>query len=462
MSTDDAATCATSQGEEKAPLSVSAAMALAKGSLESITVKLVGEVSELSDKPGYKAVYFTVKDDRSALPCMMWNNRYSACGVSLYIGALVELTGRFTLYTAKGRMNFDVFEISLAGEGELRMRVAQTARRLQSEGLFAPERKRSIPPYPERIGLVTSPRGAAVHDVLRTLRRRFPMAEVLLAGVPVEGAQAPEYLMEGLAKVADAGAEVIALVRGGGSFEDLMPFNDEQLARAIAASPVPVVTGIGHEPDTSIADMAADLRASTPTAAAEALSPSVEGIMSDLDALSRRLAHAMFNAVSARSVRVERIEASRIFSEPMRLFESEAMALDDLSMRLFAALPNQLASNKARLRKYEIVLTELMKGAALSPRHDVELSEQRLLMLGQNMLERFKGNVALSASRLDDLSPLGVVARGYSLARDVHGCIVSSVDQVKPEDALRLTVSDGIIDCKVERTDKIELSLQEF
>ena len=182
-----------SEGGHEA-LSVSAAVGLAKTALEDVVVRLVGEVSELSAKAGYKAVYFTVKDRSAALPCMMWNNRYQASGVELRVGALVELTGRFTLYAAKGRMNFDVFGVALAGEGRLRMQVAELARRLEAEGLMAPERKRALPRYPRAIGLVTSPRGAAVHDVLRTLRRRYPMARVLLAGVPVEGAQAPAQL----------------------------------------------------------------------------------------------------------------------------------------------------------------------------------------------------------------------------------------------------------------------------
>ena len=227
-------------------LSVSGAMALAKGALEGVTVRLVGEVSEVSNKPGYKAVYFTVKDQRAALPCMMWNNRFQASGVRLAVGQLVELTGRFTLYAPKGRMNFDVFSIALAGEGNLRMQVANLARKLEAEGLMAPARKRPVPAYPALVGLVTSPRGAAVHDVLRTLRRRFPLARVLVAGVAVEGSNAPAGIVEGMRAVVRAGAEVVLVVRGGGSFEDLMPFNDEGLARMIAKCPVPVVTGIGH------------------------------------------------------------------------------------------------------------------------------------------------------------------------------------------------------------------------
>lgn len=443
-------------------LSVSAAVALAKSSLESITVRLIGEISELSDKPGYKAVYFTVKDDKAALPCMMWNNRYSASGVRLSVGALVEISGRFTLYAAKGRMNFDVFSVSLAGEGELRMRVADLARRLSSEGLFAPERKRPIPSFPEKIGLVTSPRGAAVHDVLRTLRRRFPIAEVLLAGVPVEGAQAPDHLIEGLSAAARSGAEAILLVRGGGSFEDLMPFNDERLARAIAACPVPVITGIGHEPDTSIADMVADLRASTPTAAAEAVSSSAEQIESELGAFENRMLSALKRSIESHSIQVERIESSRIFSDPMRLFENEAMGLDDLSMRLFRSLPSRLDSSRSRLREYAIKMDGMLKGAAAEPRSALELLRQRFSSVGDALLDGFSGKLALASSRLEDLSPLAVIARGYSMAKDDDGAVVSSVMQVRPGDKLHVSVSDGVIDCDVAAIDRIDMSIQEI
>lgn len=443
-------------------LSVSAAMALAKSSLESVTVRLIGEVSELSDKPGYKAVYFTVKDDKAALPCMMWNNRYSANGVRLSIGALVEITGRFTLYAAKGRMNFDVFSIALAGEGELRMRVADLARRLKLEGLFEPENKIPIPALPEKIGVVTSPRGAAVHDVLRTLRRRFPLAEVLLAGVPVEGARAPEYLIEGLSETSRSGAEVILLVRGGGSFEDLMPFNDERLARAIAACPVPIVTGIGHEPDTSIADMVADLRASTPTAAAEAVSSSASRIAADIDALETRMASAQISRISSLSMMLDRLAASRVFADPMRLFENEAFALDDLSMRLFRALPGRLDSSKAKIREYSIKMHAMLDNAAAKPRSDTELLIQRFANIGDNLIRGFKGKLALASSRLDDLSPLAVIARGYGVVKDEDRKLVSSVEQVKQGDILHISVADGIIDCDVRRTDRIELSLQEI
>ncbi|MBP5313679.1 MAG: exodeoxyribonuclease VII large subunit, partial [Eggerthellaceae bacterium] len=168
--------------KENAPLSVTQALNIARQKLEEITLSVMGEVCELSDKRGYKAVYFSIKDESSVLSCHMWLNRYELCDFKLELGMMVELTGRFTLYAAKGRMSFDVFTLNPAGEGRLRLMVANLAKKLESEGLMAHERKRAIPSYPEHIAVVTSPRGDAIFDVLRTLRRRFPLAKVSVCG----------------------------------------------------------------------------------------------------------------------------------------------------------------------------------------------------------------------------------------------------------------------------------------
>ena len=413
------------------PLSVSAALALAKGALESFTLQLIGEVSEVSNKPGYKAVYFTVKDAQASLPCMMWLNRYQAAAVDIAVGMLVELTGRFTVYAPKGRMSFDVFGLTVAGEGRLRLQVANLAKQLQAEGLMRPERKRPVPAYPQRIGLVTSPRGAAVHDVLRTLRRRFPLAEVLFAGVAVEGAQAPVGLIEALHTVQEAGAEVVLLVRGGGSFEDLMPFNDEGLARAIAALDVPVVTGIGHEPDTSIADMVADLRASTPTAAAEAVSPAPEALAGLLASRARTLYTALSRRIEREAMALERLSTRPLFSDPNAVFALEAQMLDVAEDRLYRAIPAGLAREGAALEK---------AGSALAA-------------CGSTLLAPFGTALALKASRLHDLSPLAVLGRGFAIARDEGGAVLRSVLAVQAGDDIDVELSDGRMRCRVKGTE---------
>lgn len=458
--------------EEAEPaLSVSAAVGLAKGALESVVVRLVGEVSEVNDKPGYKAVYFTVKDEKASLPCMMWMNRYQAAGVQLAVGALVEMTGRFSLYAAKGRMNFDVFTVTLAGEGQLRLQVANLARELEAMGLMAADRKRPLPEYPRLVGIVTSPRGSVIHDMLRTLRRRYPLAKVLFAGVPVDGPGAADAMVDGLAKVVFAGAEVVLLGRGGGSFEDLMPFNDRRLARTIAACPVPVVTGIGHETDTTIADMVSDVRASTPTAAAEAVAPTAEETSARINALAGALNRAEERRLEGAARAVERIAALPPFREPARLFDAEALALDDLSGRLSRSLPTMLRENDHKLALLSSGIARMLPSLLGSPRASVAAARDRLALrgpaitgrfagvcdadrarlaaAGEHMPERFASAVAVNAARLHDLSPLTVIARGYAIAR-TGGAVVRSVEQAPPGSALTVTVADGVIDCTVD------------
>lgn len=417
-------------------MTVSAAMALAKRSLEDITVTIVGEVSEVSVKAGYKAAYFTVKDSSSALPCMMWNNRYRASGMQLAVGQLVQMTGRFTLYAAKGRMNFDVFSIALAGEGDLRLKVANIARKLQAEGLTDPARKRQLPALPERIGLVTSPRSAAVHDVLRTLRRRFPVARVLVAGVPVEGATAAAGIVEGLRCVVSSGAQVVLVVRGGGSFEDLMPFNDEALARSIAACPVPVVTGIGHEVDTTIADMVSDLRASTPTAAAEAVSPSQESLDAFFSSRAESLKTSSGHMLEQLGARVARVADRPVFSDPLQLFAGDAQALDMAADRLNRALPNVLARTSQA----------------------VDAERKRLKAVGPTVLSRFDHQMRSGAARLHDLSPVAVLSRGYSITRAEDGQIVRSIEQAPAGSLVEVSVADGRLSCEVKSSERDQIA----
>ncbi len=409
-------------------LSVTEAMTRAKGALETVRVRVVGEVSEFNDKPGYKAAYFTICDGSAAMPCMMWRDAYAASGISLTCGMLVELTGQFSAYVPKGRMQFTVRRLELAGEGRLRLQVAELARRLEAEGLMSEARKRPLPRYPERIAVVTSPRGKAVHDVLRTLRRRYPLAEVLLAGVQVEGEGAEEAIIEGLTVASAAGPDVIVLVRGGGSYEDLMPFSTETVARAIASCPAPVVTGIGHEPDTSIADMVADVRASTPTAAAEAVAPDLVDVAAMLSRDRRSLARALEHRVARDAHRVARVAQRPAFSDPHALLGTAAQALDLAGMRLGRAIPERLARDSQR----------------------VEYVRQRLLTAGPRMVERAASRPSLLAARLEDLSPLAILARGWSATFAKDGrTVIRSVRQVRAGDELGVRVSDGVIRCDV-------------
>lgn len=415
--------------DELRTLSVTEAMTATKRALERVPLRVMGEVSEFTDRSGYKAVYFTLSDGSSVMPCLIWRDAFLASGVVLRQGMLVEVSGALTVYPPKGRMQFQARTLEAAGEGALRMQVAAVARRLESEGFMRPERRRAVPRHPERIALVTSPRGKAVHDVIRTLHRRYPFAELLIAGVTVEGAGAVAGIVEGLRAAGGSGADVVILARGGGSYEDLMPFNDEAVARAICACPVPIVTGIGHEPDTTIADMVADLRASTPTAAAEAVAPSLAEVAARLGMSGRRLARGLAHSVHDAARRVAVVRSNPVFRDPSVLLGVFAQRLDAAAAGLPRALPAQIAADAARLD-------------AVGARLNVGWSRT---------FERAQAGVRAYASRLDDLSPLGILARGYAVCYAQDGTtVIRSVGALAPGSRVVVRLHDGSADCMVD------------
>lgn len=421
---------------KKKVLSVSAAVRLTNSILHEHTFIIEGEVSELNNKPGYKAVYFTIKDEDASLPCMMWKNRFQASGIDLHLGVKVQVTGSFNVYAPTGRMSFDVARLVLAGEGDLRARVAQLAEKLRKEGLMDVSRKRPIPQLPQSIGLVTSPRGAVVHDVLRTLRRRYPLARVVFAGVPVEGANAAQQLSMALTSVAASDVEVILLVRGGGSFENFMPFNDEGLARTIASCSKPVVTGIGHEPDTTIADMVADLRASTPTGAAQAVSPQAGELQELLQNQALRLSGSLTQRLNTSAAFLGSIGSRPLFKDPTTLYASEMQTVD-----LMQETMERLGKTFTQKQNYSL-----------------DLAASAFVRIGKSLVVPYQSQAAVITSRLNDLSPLKILERGWSITRDNQGTIIKSVTQVKPQDHITVQLLDGVLACQIEDEGISELS----
>ncbi|WP_333491380.1 exodeoxyribonuclease VII large subunit, partial [Candidatus Collinsella stercoripullorum] len=317
-------------------LSVSRAVELAASALEAIPqLTVIGEVTGFRGPHARSGhCYFQIKDDSCAVDCIVWRGSYAKRTFDLRDGMQVQFTGSFNLYKATGRMSFVARSFSLAGEGLLRQQVAALAEKLRREGLMDEARRRRIPVFCTRVAVVTSLSGAVIDDVKRTLRRRNPLVELVCVGARVQGEGAAEELVEALGRAAalDPAPDCILLVRGGGSFEDLMTFNDEALARAVAACPVPVVTGIGHEPDTSICDMVSDRRCSTPTAAAESVAPAMADLAEVLAARERRLASAASARVRTASAELDarRDRARRAMSARL---DRLSVALDALAAR---------------------------------------------------------------------------------------------------------------------------------
>lgn len=438
------------QGGRPAAISVSEALAWAKGALEGVTLVVEGEVSQFKDSPAYKAVYFPLADAGGVMDCMMWRNRYAASPVQLRAGLKVRVTGRFSVYPAKGRMQFEVFRIEPAGEGDLRERVARLARKLQAEGLMDPARKPRVPEFCQRVVVITSPHGKVKDDVARTLRRRNPMVELQYCAVQVEGPQAAAMMVEALRVAEGARPDAILLVRGGGSYEDLMPFNDERLARAVAACRVPVVTGIGHEPDTTICDMVSARRASTPTAAAESVAPAASELLAALAATARRMQEAEGRLLGAFEHSLALAAGRPVLADPRRaLVEPRRERLDFAHDRLVAALPGMVAARRAGAAGLAARLLAAAGRFGAPFESALGQRRERLLRLPEEMLAPRRGALAVEAGRLDALSPLAVIARGYAVVRDGEGRVVARAAQAREGEDVCVRLSDGALDCRV-------------
>lgn len=462
----------TASGDDA--LSVSQAVEMAAGALDALPqLTVLGEVTGFrgpNARSGH--CYFQIKDDSCAVDCIIWRGSYAKRTFELRDGMQVQFTGNFNLYKATGRMSFVARSFTLAGEGLLRQQVAALAEKLRREGLMDDARKRRIPVFCTRVAVVTSLSGAVIDDVKRTLRRRNPLVELICVGSKVQGEGAPEELIEGLARAAaiEPAPDCILLVRGGGSFEDLMTFNDEALARAVAECPVPVVTGIGHEPDTSICDMVSDRRCSTPTAAAESVAPAMSDLVDVLEARERRLVVSVSGTV--------RSAASALDGQQGRMGRAMQARLDRLSIALDAAAHRPCLASPAGMferrrsdlmqtadrftaavarsqERFEVELASMAPrlsqttSALAARRHALDLFTSRMAHEGRTLLAGRKADLAADAAALDALSPLKVLARGYSITYGPSG-VVTSASGVAAGDDIRVRLADGDVYAQVE------------
>lgn len=364
-----------------------------------------GEISNLS-RPASGHIYFTLKDSGSALKCVVWKMTAMRLPLMLQSGMAVEIHGAISVYERDGQYQLYVDAVRLSGEGALYQEFLRLKARLEAEGLFDQARKRDLPEIPQSIGIVSSSTGAALQDMLNTLRRRYPLVRVVIAPAPVQGDEAPPALVKAIERLnAQEKVDVILLARGGGSLEDLWAFNDERVVRAVAASRVPVVTGIGHETDFTLCDFAADLRAPTPTAAAELSTPDIAELRDGLDALSARLGYALQSDVAYGWADLLELKHKLSELSPLWLVRNDRQRLDEMSSRVELALHN-------------------------------ELRMQHSQVLGMQ-------------GKLASLNPFAVLQRGYAIVSDSSGKIVRSVDQAQPNELLDIKVSDGTIQSQV-------------
>jgi exodeoxyribonuclease VII large subunit len=371
-----------------------------------------GELSNLA-RPVSGHIYFSVKDASASLKCVIWKSNALRIKVALQNGMAVEAHGYISVYEPAGQYQLYVDTLRPAGEGYLYQEFVRLKARLEEEGLFAQERKRPIPARPRRIGIVTSATGAALQDMLNTLRRRYPLAEVVLAPAAVQGSEAPTELVAALRALNTFGdVDVILIGRGGGSLEDLWAFNDERVVRAVAASRVPVIAGVGHETDFTLTDFAADLRAPTPTGAAVQATPDIYDLKLELLAAQNRLGAALEDRVSYERSALEGLMQRMQGGSPLRSILNYRQRQDDLWLRMGRGLGHSMSLRRARLTGIE--------------------------------------------ERLHSLNPLAVLERGYAVVRRADGAVVTRVEQVAAGQDLTVRVSDGEFDTRVIGAQKNE------
>ena len=423
-------------------LSVSALNRLARQRLESAfpLCWVGGEISNLTIAASGHA-YFSLKDSQAQARCVMFRNRAQTLGFRLENGLRVEARVLVSLYEPRGDFQLNVEALRRAGQGDLYEQFLRLKAKLEAEGLFAPERKRPLPPYPRTLGIVTSPQAAALRDVLTTLARRAPHLKLVLYPTLVQGDEAPRQIAAAIGQAsARKECDVLLLVRGGGSIEDLWAFNDEAVARAIAACPMPVVSGVGHETDFTIADFAADLRAPTPTAAAELASPDREALLEHLDRLAAQMSRRIWRQLEDRAQRLD--WTARRLKHPAERLARQGQALAALGQRLAQQMGRRLDRASFDLDRLAYRLRQ-SRPHFTAHRARLDTLARRLAHAQQRLLQQRRGQLERLAAGLSHLNPEGVLARGYAIAFDAQGRAVHDADVLNPGQDLTLRLHRG-------------------
>jgi exodeoxyribonuclease VII large subunit len=421
--------------------------------LEFPRVWVEGELSRI--KPHSSGhLYFSLKDDGAAIDCAMFRNQNRLLRFKPTEGQQVLLRGKVTLYEPYGRFQFVVEHMEESGEGALRRAYEALRQKLQAAGWFDAARKRALPTLPQRIGIITSDSGAAIHDLLSVLGRRFPGIPLRLFPAPVQGKSAAPQLAEVIRHASTQGeCDVLIVGRGGGSLEDLWAFNEEIVLQAIFDSPLPIVSAVGHESDTTLADFVADLRAATPSAAAELVAP-------DAQALLRRIEHPLLQMQRQLTSRLQHAQL-RLDHLDTRLQQSVTRDLQQRSHRL-GALQSKLRSPQQQLQHQRLRLSQLIQRMQQQWRPDwsraqrasIDEWQRRLTISAEQRLQQSQHRLAQLAQSLQHISPLATLARGYAVAMNADGKALTSVAQVSANDSIKIRLHDGQLSAVVTAKDK--------
>ncbi len=416
-----------------------------------------GEVSNLR-RQSSGHVYFTLKDDSSQLACVLFAGQTAQLrGMKFADGVQVQLFGQITVYEARGSYQMIVRRVQECGVGALQAKFEELKRRLDAEGLFQADRKRALPPFPNRIGVVTSPTGAAIQDFLNVLHRRQRGISVVIYPVRVQGKGAAAEIAAAIRALGDPSTlnmdpvDVIVVTRGGGSLEDLWEFNEEAVARAIAESPVPVVSAVGHEIDFTIADFAADLRAPTPSAAAEILSADSADLLARLDHLAARLRRPVENKIDALRSFLNSFARTALFQEPARVLREHQQNLDRLSEDLKTWGTSQMQANRLALERHSRAIASHSPERRITEMlHTLTLRSESMERLCRNRLRDHHSSLEKSHAVLEALNPSAALARGYTLTLDESGLVIRSAAATSKGQSLTTRFHDGVVKSRVE------------
>ena len=393
-------------------------------------ILVVGEISNFTEaRSGH--LYMTLKDDKSALKAVMFRGSAVRLKFRPENGMKVIAFGSVSVYEAGGQYQMYLSDLQPDGLGSLNLAFEQLKEKLGKEGLFDPARKKPLPVYPKRIGVVTSPTAAAFQDICNVLRRRWPMAEVVLSPTLVQGLEAPAQIVRALQRLDGAGVDVILVARGGGSMEDLWSFNDETVARTVAACVTPVVSGVGHETDFTIIDFVSDLRAPTPSAAAELCTPDWYDESDRILAFNNHLRSTLQTRLNTERTRLQNLETSNVLRSFDSLVNEKRLKIDQLTDRMARNVSDQVRREGMRLDRATITLDH-----AMTDRVNAERSR-----------------LAKAAAKMEAFDPFAVLARGYSIAETDGGTLVKTIGDVQQNDKLHVRVSDGTVHAVVESTE---------
>ncbi|CAI2597413.1 Exodeoxyribonuclease 7 large subunit [Apilactobacillus kunkeei] len=416
-------------------------------------VYLTGEISNFRLRPAHQ--YFSLKDDNAKISAIMFKSAFDKVKFKPEEGMKVLVTGRISVYEATGNYQIYIDHMEPDGVGALYQAYEQLKKKLTAEGLFSAPKK-TLEKYPKRIAVVTSPSGAVIRDIITTTRRRYPIAQIVLYPAVVQGDAAASDIVRQINRVNEHGDfDTLIIGRGGGSIEDLWPFNEEIVARAIFDSNIPVISSVGHETDTTIADLVADVRAATPTAAAEIAVPVLTDVMTDIKNDQVRIFNAFRNKLNQLQQRLAKIQQSYIFKQPERLYDSYVQKIDMLNERLMNAL-------KETINQSDRKLNDLVYNLKINSPKNLIKEQQQVLQVKDDQLKRNimlliqnkQNQLTKRVDALDHLSPLKVMSRGFSFTTNSDGKVVKKVDDIKENDDIELKLIDGYAKATVNEVKK--------